>query len=234
MTDTTAGEGVTPCPFCAGGATVSFGEHAFHDAVVRCLSCYAEGGVFDVDDGQADERGRNEIAATAAWNTRAAQPSAGAQGEALWAMHIRGPDDLYPAPDYDTAVKWCDYVNYSAAPRSPDVMMAAVPAIWPYAPERHQDGLAGSVADWTLPLKADGTEQVIKPLYATPAQPDTGDVAALREARTYALEMTKKHGNPDGTDYEQGQNDMGFRWVSQLDTMIAALSKPNAPGETVR
>lgn len=111
-----------------------------------------------------------------------AQPPAGAQGEALWAMHIRGPDDLYPAPDYDTAVKWCDYVNYSAAPRSPDVMMAAVPAIWPYAPERHQDGLAGSVADWTLPLKADGTEQVIKPLYATPAQPDTGAVEALREA----------------------------------------------------
>lgn len=61
-------------------------------------------------------------------------------------------------------------------------------------------------------------------------QPDTGDVAALREARAYALEMTRKHGNPDGTDYEQGQNDMGFRWVSQLDTMIAALSKPNAPG----
>lgn len=68
------------------------------------------------------------------------------------------------------------------------------------------------------------------PLYATPAQPDTGDVAALWEARAHALDMTKKHGNPNGTDYEQGVNDQGHRWVSQIDRMIAALSTANTKG----
>lgn len=64
----------------------------------------------------------------------------------------------------------------------------------------------------------------------TPAQPDTGAVEVLRQARAYALDMTKKHGNPDGTDYEQGQNDMGFRWVSQIDSLIDALSTANTQG----
>lgn len=26
----------------------------------------------------------------------------------------------------------------------------------------------------------------------------------------------RKHGNPNGTDYEQGVNDHGYRWVHQL------------------
>lgn len=70
---------------------VSFGEHAFHDAVVRCLSCDAEGGMFDVDDGGEDERGLNKVAAIAAWNTRAAQPSAGAE-DIAWVWAKKGSD----------------------------------------------------------------------------------------------------------------------------------------------
>ena len=213
MTDTTAGEGVVGW---VSEWTGMYGKacRAFH---------------YD-EQGAADNAKWLEGRSFPVRLALAAQPSAGAQAVALWAMHIRGPDDLYPAPDYETAVKWCDYVNYSAAPRSPDVMMAAVPAIWPYEPERHRDGLAESVAGWTLPLNADGTEQVIKPLYATPAQPDTGDAAALREARLEALTLTRKYGDPNGPDYQQGVSDHGHRWVAQIDRILAALSKPNAPG----
>lgn len=45
------------------------------------------------------------------------------------------------------------------------------------------------------------------------------------EARAIAL--VKKHGDPNGTDYEQGQNDMGHRMVTlaqDADRQIAALS----------
>ena len=41
----------------------------------------------------------------------AARPAAPTQsaaqtGEVLWAMHVRGPDDVWAAPDYDTALEW--------------------------------------------------------------------------------------------------------------------------------
>ena len=68
-----------PCPFCGGEAKRHWGEHSFNDAKVRCEQCHAEGPMFDVDDGAEDESGRNEIAAIAAWNTRAS-PSASAEG----------------------------------------------------------------------------------------------------------------------------------------------------------
>lgn len=45
----------------------------------------------------------------------------------------------------------------------------------------------------------------------------------LHGMRSWALEMIRKHGDPNGTDYEQGQNDMGHRWVSSIDERLARL-----------
>ena len=61
-----------PCPFCRGKAQLELGRASFHDAIIVCTVCCAEGPTFDVDDGQPDERGRNSADAVAAWNTRPA------------------------------------------------------------------------------------------------------------------------------------------------------------------
>lgn len=77
-------------------------------------------------------------------------------GDILWMMHVRGPDDIYPAPDYDTAVAWCDYVNDVLAKRLPDVMMKAVPAVYPRTREEHAAGLPDAIKGWTLPAAPTG------------------------------------------------------------------------------
>ena len=57
-------------------------------------------------------------------------------------------------------------------------------------------------------------------------QPPT-DAAGMREraewdeSRAWVAEMTKKHGKPDGTQYEEGQNDMGARVLLKLDALAA-------------
>lgn len=77
-------------------------------------------------------------------------------GNILWMMHVRGPDDIYPAPDYDTVVAWCDYVNDVLAKRLPDVMMKAVPAVYPRTREDHAAGLPDAIKGWTLPAAPTG------------------------------------------------------------------------------
>ena len=86
----------------------------------------------------------------------AARPAAPTQsaaqtGEVLWMMHVRGPDDIYPAPDYATAVQWCDYVNYELTEGRFKVLLRAVPAFWTGSPESHAEGLADAIAGWTRP-----------------------------------------------------------------------------------
>ena len=77
----------------------------------------------------------------------------GSQGP-LWMMHVRGPDDIYPAPDYVTALAWCDYLNVRADETGTDVQCSAVPAIWCGTPASHAAGLADAIAGWTQPLPA--------------------------------------------------------------------------------
>lgn len=73
----------------------------------------------------------------------------------LWCCHIRGPDDVHAAPDYETAVKWCDIanaVNFSDPKRPPksyeDCLIKAVPAIWPYSVEQHANDVKISTEDF--------------------------------------------------------------------------------------
>ena len=147
-----------------------------------------------------------------------APPTPAVEGEGLlWAMHIRGPDDLYPAPDYETAVKWCDYINYSVAPRAPDVMLAAVPAVWPYSDLQHASSLEGAVAEWSLPPNPDGTEQVITPLH--PQQQGAVEVArkALEKIVAEVDDVGRKalefyagdHANPNEGPWGVNSNDFG-------------------------
>ncbi len=69
----------------------------------------------------------------------------------LWSMHVLGPDDVYPAPDLETAFKWCEYVNTQLAPRTPDVLCAAIPALWDGTPEQHAKSLPDAIKGWTVP-----------------------------------------------------------------------------------
>lgn len=76
----------------------------------------------------------------------------------LWMMHVRGPDDIYPAPDYETAVAWCDYVNDVLAKAVPEVMTKAVPAIWTLSPQEHAAYLPEAIKGWALPAAPTGAK----------------------------------------------------------------------------
>jgi hypothetical protein len=62
----------------------------------------------------------------------------------LWAIHSRGPDDIYPAVDYDDAVRVCDLLlrmdrEHASDPHWP--MCSALPMIWPGTPQEHAEYL---------------------------------------------------------------------------------------------
>ena len=80
------------------------------------------------------------------------------EGGLLWMMHVRGPDDIYPAPDYETAVSWCDYVNDVLAKAALEVMTKAVPAIWTLSPQEHAAYLPEAIKGWTLPAAPTGAK----------------------------------------------------------------------------
>lgn len=67
----------------------------------------------------------------------------------LWCLHHIGPDDVHPAPDFATAQKWADWANLRFAEHSD--LSRFVVAIWPWSAERHAEGLAKSIEEWTLP-----------------------------------------------------------------------------------
>ena len=73
----------------------------------------------------------------------------------LWCLHVRGPDDVYPAPDYETALRWADYcferLDRPAILKNDENMplLRAFPAPWPWSDESHAEGLEQSIADWT-------------------------------------------------------------------------------------
>lgn len=74
----------------------------------------------------------------------------GARDTRLWCVHHIGPDDLYPAPDFETAQQWADYAN-AHINKGYEGISRHVVAVWPWAPEGHAEGLEKSIADWTLP-----------------------------------------------------------------------------------
>ena len=72
----------------------------------------------------------------------------------LWCCHVRGPDDVHAAPDYDTALRWADITNAlnwrGHTPESyDDCLLKAVPAIWPWSAEAHAENLPKSIHDFT-------------------------------------------------------------------------------------
>jgi hypothetical protein len=80
-------------------------------------------------------------------------------GDILWCCHVRGPDDIYAAPDYETAVKWADITNsYNwrgrAGKNEPpesyaDCLLKAMPAIYPGTAEEHAAAVLKSIHDFT-------------------------------------------------------------------------------------
>lgn len=69
----------------------------------------------------------------------------------LWCCHVRGPDDVHAAPDYETALAWSDRFNdwISARPkREHDPIMRAAPAIYPWSAEDHAAALQVTAAQF--------------------------------------------------------------------------------------
>lgn len=63
----------------------------------------------------------------------------------LWAVHVRGPDEIWAMPDYDTAVKHCDWLACDPKMLPKDKLspfISGVPCIWPGTPEEHAAEIA--------------------------------------------------------------------------------------------
>ena len=79
----------------------------------------------------------------------------------LWCCHIRGPDDVHAAPDYETALKWSDMTNEMnwrgrrgkiVPPESWDAcLLKAAPAVWPWSAEAHAADMPKSIAGFAIP-----------------------------------------------------------------------------------
>ena len=52
----------------------------------------------------------------------------------LWCCHVNGPDDLFAAPDKETAQRWADDIN---AKKTPTSWFSAEVILWPYSAEAH-------------------------------------------------------------------------------------------------
>lgn len=80
----------------------------------------------------------------------------------LWCCHIRGPDDVHAAPDYETALKWADTVNAlnwragNGGVKTPDpvsfedCLLKAVPAVWPHSAQSHAEDLPKSIEGFAI------------------------------------------------------------------------------------
>jgi regulator of replication initiation timing len=68
----------------------------------------------------------------------------------LWCCHVRGPDDVYAAPDYATALAWADELNSAIStkfpPKPDEPVISAVPAPWPWSSESHASDLIEQIA----------------------------------------------------------------------------------------
>jgi hypothetical protein len=81
----------------------------------------------------------------------------------LWCCHARGPDDVYAAPDYITALAWSDALNEINWRKSSklelkdpaswdECLIKAAPALWPHGPEAHAENLPKSLEGFSSPL----------------------------------------------------------------------------------
>lgn len=67
----------------------------------------------------------------------------------MWCCHVRGPDDVLPAPNYATALKWADIClaqdRITAKANDPNLpYLSAVPSPWPWSAEAHAKSLPDS------------------------------------------------------------------------------------------
>lgn len=67
-------------------------------------------------------------------------------------MHEIGSDDVHPAPDFDTAQRWCDYAN-DAFKQHADISRFVV-APWPWDAPSHAESLPKAISGWN---RKDGT-----------------------------------------------------------------------------
>lgn len=67
----------------------------------------------------------------------------------LWCVHHIGPDDVHPAPDFETAQKWAKYANDTFAEYA--YISRFEVAVWPWSADAHAAALPKSIAEWTVP-----------------------------------------------------------------------------------
>lgn len=107
-----------------------------------------------------------------------------------------------------------------AHPEAPKVEQE--PVAWRYRPKN--DPIRWT--EWTTRRWEERSHLIEECAYPTHPAPASDELLEALEA--WAVKVTAKHGNPNGTDYEQGQNDMGFRVVSYLRSLRAKHKGPQS------
>ena len=81
------------------------------------------------------------------------------QPDILWCCHVRGPDDVYASPDYETALAWADMMNSlnwecrtDAPPSWYECLIKAAPAVWMWSKEEHESELPKSLRQFSRPI----------------------------------------------------------------------------------
>jgi hypothetical protein len=120
-----------------------------------------------------------------------------AEVERLWCCHVRGPDDVHPAPDYETALTWSDWINDRFGPHTREdenyPIMRAAPAIWPWSAARHAAALPAAIAELTPR----------GPLPPPPPPMLAAEISRLRSALTVTEEMVERAAIAAyGTEYD--------------------------------
>lgn len=66
----------------------------------------------------------------------------------LWCVHILGPDSMMPAKDLEEAKLKAAEFNRGRPEDMGDVLLTALPSVWPFSKEAHEKELAKGV-DWS-------------------------------------------------------------------------------------
>jgi len=74
----------------------------------------------------------------------------------IWCVHAIGPDELHPAPDFETAMDWAIAANRRHADAAEILRFVVAP--WPYGTESHAEALPRTIADWSPPAAASAPE----------------------------------------------------------------------------
>lgn len=152
------------------------------------------------------------------------EPASSTAPEAvLWCLHVRGPDDVHPAPSRAAAEYAAEKLNRFMADRGfladqdGGLLVNAVAAPWPHSAESHAASVGAFEADWILPQSA-----------ATPTPSSTAPEAVHVECRE--CRRCDHVGINDESDTQAACHDCDWSGPSPAEDKCPGCARENCMG----